>query len=168
MGVDCRYYPPIGARVEAVAEAIGVLLGEPVVRRELSGGGVATLVPSVRYRTHDDMPDYVQVVISREHSFNWHQHSDEFVGRAVLTARSTPTVVALFRRLCDFFGGDVWHADVDEFAVDYSRPAHDPIYPTDGEPWQAFQDELAALPPLTDDEIAAARPFAAYPQEDEP
>jgi hypothetical protein len=78
--------------------------------------------------------------------------------------RSTTFWCAIGKGLVKFFGGKIDYNDCDSKKVDFSKkPFSDRINcPSDGKPWQAFQEKLWNLLPLTSKDFEGFKGKIAY------
>jgi hypothetical protein len=163
MGVNaCLTFSP-GARVDDVADAIGVLAGLPAVTdnkgfRRVAGVTVkSTSVPqSPRILLRGRMVDG-----SRVHEVMFHYEGCG--GRPSIAPPSTAFWVAVCRRLVGFFGGRLDYNDCDSRTAGYRRPCprrrNDP---QDGAAWQKFEREMDGVRPVTVADVARAGKYAYY------
>lgn len=164
MGIDCRIYLPDNVRIKDVADVLGRAAGCPLSTGYARVAGVAVLsIP--------DVPSAAEIQVAPAggcvdgepvHRVTYHFETD---GRGrLLTPPSTPFWVAVARRLVGFFGGVVDYDDSDDCDVDFARPHRANRFncPTDGEDWDSLQGRIAAVPPLSAGELAAAADLAAY------
>lgn len=174
MGCDCRIV--LRAPLADVASAIGILLGKKHTFHPEHGW---IIVDGVNVRGLVDIPECAMIDVDRVGQFMWHY---EFEGSMPgLMPRATARNIALGRALCQTFGGtlqptdrtpkDKWEHYVSPqspfclpagLTPERWVPMSADLYAEAGEAWYARQGRLAALRPLTDDDINAARPLAAY------
>lgn len=175
MGVDCKVTLAPGARLQDVAEVIGIAAGLPSRRWELKTGRnegqfLAVAVDGVSVKGYERMPQLAEISLDGPcvdgetvhgiaYHFEW--SGGEVPGCTGLMPRSTPFWCAVMRRVVDFFGGSIDFNDSDETELDYFAPvAHRAA--ADGRPWQEFQDAIASVEPVTPAEMDEARKWAAY------
>lgn len=170
MGVDCRCYLPAWVRVYDVALVLGILSGLEKSKKPLiSADGWYTEVAGVRVVSGgDSQPQCVWIdcaTVSRPRVGVLYHFEPSYGKGRLLMPRSRPFWIAACRRLVDFFGGELDYNDCDESDIDYTVPAKpwEEISPEDGPAWQALQQRLFDLEPLSEEELAWAQTVAAYP-----
>lgn len=192
MGVDSVLSLPPGTRVGDVAKVLGAAFGldrgmHPFRDRE---GGFFE-VPGAKVKVVENVPTMLWVILSgpgvddparlgvslgiemqageqilwRDRGAYWHYENDraEVAGSPMVCAGSTPHWIAALRRAGEFFGGVLDRNDCDVSLADEVWPPvaeHRPY--SNGDEWQRLQDDMAAVEPLTPDEVADARQWAAY------
>lgn len=179
MSVDCNIALPGRVEVDDVANVIGVLAGLPVRLEPLGEDSIVSRVDGVKIET-SDVHGMVQITLSGEladgeHTHFVYYHFEGTFGRSTyggrryqhegvrsLSPRSTPFWVAIAKRLVDFFGGWVDYDDCDDCDLDYSLPERPNISPHDGKPWEQFHRNVAALKPITKQDMKAAAEWASY------
>ena len=167
MGFDCQYTIPAPARIRDVATVMGALLGCPLKKYELGEGGYSARIDGIVFRSYDDMPECVRIVTPMpigpwdSYEVLYHYEWDEYGNHGIMP-RSRPINIALCIALCDFFGGRIDFNDCDHSDCDYRQPTREDIHATDGQPWNAFQDRILAVKPLTKEDIKRCRDVAAY------
>lgn len=180
MSTNCNIYLPPGVDGQAIAEVAGVLWGLPVRREHLPGGGLATFVDGVHMMSVTDTPIFHLSWTAAppahladgdpDHWCTLHPYSRR-PSRAAqcLSPNSTAAWIAVGRRLVCFFGGALQFRDTDPDDVLHvtraqAQAPYDAagLVPEDGEPWQAWQDAVAALKPVTKRDIEDERGNAAY------
>ncbi len=161
MGVDTRITLPGDVRVDDAATVIGILAGLQKTKREFTGGwSVHAEGMKVSSYTIDGLAPCAHIEFPG-HDLMWHFEVDH--GKRLISPRSTPFWLAVGKALVDFFGGTIDYQDSDATEVDYE--AHTPRLhndPDDDGPWDAFQEAIFALQPLTRNNIKAMREHAAY------
>jgi hypothetical protein len=167
MGIDCRLTLAPNARVQDVASVLGILFGLPCALEPLDGGGVVCQVRGVRVVPAGQIPEMCFIELRAPNGdlvARSNYHFENPGGRRLISARARAETLAAFRRVADFFGGVVDDMDCDDEAANYVAPDRGDAenHPSDGAPWNALQRRMAAVLPLTEDAIAACRPFAAY------
>lgn len=173
MGVDMVISLPANVQIRDVAKAIGKLMGLPSFMEELSGssGGLYVKVDDVEIKTSQAFSDIVSIDIGGKGKSLVDGYDERLFfydfegtsGRRHIRTRSYAVNIALGRRLVDFFGGWVNYCDYND-NKDYVVPdkSDEENCPEDGEPWQAFQDRIHALGPITKAEIKECKQWAAY------
>jgi hypothetical protein len=168
MGVDAKLTLPPGTRIRHVANVAGMLLGQDHEMLPLGHGSKAEFLQlhGVSVLSADSQPDCARIRIEpRWHilwQYEWWTDGAGLPGSPGFMLRSRPEVLALFSRLGEFFGGWLDYRDNDEIECDASWPIPAPINFSDDEQWQAHQDRMSSVQPLTSDEIESFRPYAAY------
>jgi hypothetical protein len=168
MGVDCRLEMPGYVEVRDVAKAIGKLLGCKSIQEEL-GWGRPTRVDGVRVRNSSVVGLAEIDVVTPVLRWLLLYHFQGNGGTRAILMRSRAKHIALLKRLADVFGGTVDFDDCDETRADHVAPERPEKFCFGGDDpdassaaWTAWQDELHAMEPLTEDEIAAFEQYAAY------
>lgn len=174
MGVDCKAKISGDSRVRDVAEVIAILCGGKASMVPLSGCNAQCIKiegVTAKVESCTGAPEMVLIIIKAqdgkriidgetEHQCYYHF---EYGESRLVSARATPFWIAVLTGVARFFGGSVDACDCDDIAADFNfdRPRKSNCE-EDGEPWQAFQNEIAAVKPLTKANIKAAREYAAY------
>lgn len=172
MGVDVKITLAPGARLRDVADVAGIAAGLPGERRRLTSapGAWYLNVPGATVRGFDIVPGMAEITLTgpmvdgqTNHSATYHFEWDggEVAGCTGIISRSNPLWIAVGRRLVDFFGGTIDYDDCDGVDIDYAAPIAYRLA-EDGEPWQAFQQAMSEVEPITADEMAEALTHAAY------
>lgn len=167
MGVGCQLTIPAPARIRDVADVIAGLLGFPVYKIPLGNDGYAARVDGIQFLSYDNMPECSRIITPMPigpwdvYETLYHYEWDE-LGNHGIMPRSRPINIALCIALCDFFGGRIDFNDCDDSDCDYRQPAREDIHATNGQPWNAFQDRILAVRPLTKEDIERYRDVAAY------
>lgn len=81
-------------------------------------------------------------------------------GRGLLPP-STPFWCAVGLKLVSLFGGSIQFRDCSS-DVDFRFPVNPLCGATDGDEWEAWQQEMLAVGPITEGDLRYARTFAAY------
>jgi len=183
MGVDCKVVLPNEARLRDVSQVIALLLGKEGSLEPLGGGrdnSVALRVKGVRTEAIPDMPECVHIRIDdaiageagetrgdRRILYHFEFGTQSEGGRYTVSGRgimpsSTPLNVALCVELAKFFGGRVDFNDCDNEEADFEAPTPLDVSANDGALWNSFQRRMAAVQPLTPEQIAEAYSHAAY------
>lgn len=179
MSIDCAIKLPAYVRISDVATAMGILAGLPVQRRLVASHGyIATARPEGLILTATDTVGVAKIEF-RSPLFGFHHvlyflEADNDDGGREMLPPSTAFWIAMGKRLVDFFGGQVVYRDnisADE-ADDHmykraTKPRKEIVTARDGRVWQALQEELATLTPLTIEEVDAARALCGYPDRQE-
>lgn len=165
MSVNVRIQLPDKARINNVAKVIGIAAGLPAVYHkfddikngyvEVDGIEVSpSSVPQcaeITWREGVDLGDSRYVL----YHFEW---SDG--GRGLLPP-STPFWCAVGLKLVSLFGGSIQFRDCSS-DVDFRFPVNPLCGATDGDEWEAWQQEMLAVGPITEGDLRYARTFAAY------
>lgn len=164
MGSSCDVYLPPATRVEDVAEVIGILAGNKPRKDSIGNDGWAVMVPSVRV-TVTSIPTMVEITFQdsqRENRIATYHFEAGDNGERLLSTGSTPWWCAVAKRLIDFFGGTVTYNDCGSTENDYTQPTRPDIHATDDAPWQAFQQRIFDVTPLTKKEIKVMEKIAGH------
>lgn len=162
MGVDCRVTLPPEVQLIWVVKVIGAAAGCPVREEDrfLRVDGARAQVTSI--------PEMASIVIDRQtvdgeagHYVNYHFEGDDGGGTHVMIPPSTAFWIAVMRKVVDFFGGTIDYNDCDETDVDYLIKGQKNASKTDEE-WNALQDRLHTVKPVTKREWRACDKYAAY------
>lgn len=174
MGIDCKIRLPEDVRVRDVADVVALLAGRPFRWVEQAGGRWIE-VDAVEVRSLGDvLVECAEILIAEgpgvvREKLRVLYHFEPSEGGRLLMPRATAAWVAVGRRLVEFFGGSVDYNDCDGIQEDYrARPPRDDNKPENGVEWNTFQAAKAAVVPLTEAEVAAAVPLAAYGDTREP
>lgn len=168
MGVDTRIRLPEDVRINDVAEAMGILAGLRFEKKDLNHKGEWYVhVPDAEAKP-SNIPEMAYINLKGEmvdgktaHMAFFHYETEE-PGRLV-SVRCTPFWIAIGRRLVEFFGGWIDYSDCDDRRRDYSRKKPRKCNnPSDGKPWQDFQEAMFSLKPITKADIEKCRQWAAY------
>lgn len=167
MGVDARITLPGFVSVVSVADVIGILVGNRKQFGTLPGGHEYVEVEGVEVKGLPTLPGCADIIIKDEtgevsyyvlYHFEW-QHD----GTRGLMPRSRPDWLAIGKGLVDFFGGQIDYSDSDDVDVDYKVPPRTELADlNDGEVFDRTQERLRDLQSLTDADIEAMIPHAAY------
>jgi hypothetical protein len=173
MPVDTNIYLPPSASLNDVVTVMGIAAGLPWEWHDLADGGRFVAVPGAEAKS-TSMPHMAEIVLGgyrmvddeTEHLCTWHWEPDTGPGQEgrLVMCRSTAFWICVARRLVDFFGGWVDYLDEDETEVDYSRPPR--LWAVNRPPgdraqeWNFFQDRLAAVKPITVQELRDADQYA--------
>lgn len=171
MGVDLKCYLPPETRCDDVAKVVGLALGCKGRLEPLGGDAVHLVVEGVSLKPSPaglascavievKAPGGYQHQILFHHEFEAPGYNPEGGPAHVgIIRRSTPLWCGVAKRLVDFFGGSVDFNDHDDsyedFKVERPRPWNNPC---DGEPWERFQREMAAVQPAIHMPEVAAYP----------
>ncbi len=170
MGVDCGINLPDNVRVKDVAYVIGIASGlkvewEPCFPDKnnswlrVPGAEVkaTNIIEMAEVFVRGDLVDGQDV-----HFCYYHFESSD--GGRSLNPRSTAYWLAIAHRLVDFFGGSIDYQDCDDVAVDYDKPGNsrDLNSPEDGDEYWDFYKRLAAIKPITQEELRHYDKLAAY------
>lgn len=172
MGVDCLITVPAWARIDDVATVIGAAAGCKMTLDDIGDRCVSAKAHGARVSTCGanglEACAYIDWLTDqgdhRQGHVMYHFEWENDRGGHGLMPRATPFWVAVGHRLVDFFGGSIVYSDCGDCKWDYAQPWKPiaEIAPSDGKPWTAFQKQLAALKPLTAEEVAAFASVAAY------
>lgn len=156
MGVDCRIYLPPDTRVGDVAKVLGLLAGLPGELKPLGGasGGIYLDVPGAQVKSSEPVPECAAIHFG-DHYVLYHFEGDGpgynpagGPASVIMLPPSTPFWCGIAKGLVEFFGGVVDFNDSDDsdrdLEVERPRPWNNPC---DGEPWDTFQREMAAVKP---------------------
>ena len=176
MGVDTLINTNTRARVKDVADVIGILAGLKPVKepfcQENKGWSTKVDGVSVNNVVSPCIPECCEIYVEAfegtlidgetSHRVLWHWETEDPMSHLIMP-RSTPFWIAVGVRLCKFFGGTIQYNDCDCTGVDLSFEGSVELEGSgDGKRWYALQQAKLDLPPLTMDNIEAARTFAAY------
>lgn len=162
MSVNCRILLSGDVRLQDVATVMGLLAGLPAESRSLEnrGGTYSYVRVSGVGVSGTYSPEMAQILLKgpmvdgdTQHSVYYHFEPSGGVGRALMPV-STAFWIAIGKGLVDFFGGTVDYADCDDVRVNYERPPQGSNCPEDGRVWQAFEDRIKAVQPLTKKDLA--------------
>lgn len=169
MSSVARVLLPDSAGIDEVASVVGRCFGRPVDPDTLTW---QVLGVKIKVGNH---PSYCTIDVMGEGGIHlahltYHNEISYAPGRLVQVGSSCAERIALARRLADFFGGQVDYSDEDADArvfCDYTVPARPwaDNRPRDDDPVarDAFRARIAAVKPLSRQEIHACRPFAVVP-----
>lgn len=188
MGVDCNICLPHTARIDDVATVLATLAGCPgkmVPLNNRHGGSYFVTEGRIELKHYEssgtslasclDVDIYAPPTwslitgttrIGAMWFFDFHAGNSvgglryEHHGRG-FKGRSTGFWIAAARGLIDFFGGWADFNDCDDIEVNYFKQPKPDLAAHDGEPWQAFQNRLAAVKPLTKADLDWAEQFAS-------
>lgn len=161
MGVDCRIYLSSRANVRDVATAIAILLGQKVEKRPLGSDGWHVVVDGVKVYGIENLPECCHIKVA-ERWFLFHFEFGRGSGQRGIMPRSTPSNIALCKRLADFFGGTVAYNDCDSNRADYFVEERFDILGEDDEAFYRKQERFLKIVPLTKGEIAECVRHSAY------
>lgn len=169
MGVDCRWEhnAPLGD----VANAIGILLG---CKRTFEPEHGWVKVEGVKTGHCENQPELARITVTLpgrhvqgvnangtgERAFLWHWESGPEAKRLIMP-RATAANIALMRRLAQTFGGTFERHDCGDAPVERFDAPPD-LHAEDGRGWYDRQARLAALRPLTAEDVEAAQADASY------
>jgi hypothetical protein len=166
MSVSCHVLLPARARINDVAQVMGILAGLKPRREIYVTVSGATVDPS---RCLAPMVEIIlrepegKALIDGAAVHTCYYHFEGRGGKRLLGMPSTDFWTAIAKRLVDFFGGSVDYNDCDEVKIDYEKPTRRVIDAEDGLPWQRFETAKFNVTPLTlEDLVAARRAYAAY------
>lgn len=173
MGVDCRITLPPNVRLADVAKVMGIAAGLPWEKQfagRLPDGLWFVHVPKVRVssgcRGLESCAniEFVGETVDGVSGHHVLYHFEGKDGNRLMLPRSTAFWIAIARRLVDFYGGVIDYADCDDVYDDYAVPFKETALnsPKDGAEWEAHRDRVAAVKPITSDELEACKKFAAY------
>lgn len=169
MSINSLCTLPNDTRADDVVKAIAFLCGAKRIRTDLShGGAVATWadrsevqVEPDRQASHvwvqhtHDMQYFIIHIAPTDCDGEWHQASlflypeENRPNRILVYAGVSKFWHNIDRALVDLFGGEVDDQDCDEVDVDYQkRKPRKTNCPSDGQPWQKFEDAMFDLPVL--------------------
>ncbi len=168
MGVDTRIILPPDARIQDVANVMGIFAGLKPEREILSQGSMYVKVPGVKVAGLETLPECANIILEGDmvdgengHHILWHWEFSENVGH-LLMPRSTAFWIAIGERLVDFFGGDVDYNDCDSIEVDYHRTSDYKNNPSDGDPWNAHQERIWNCKSITYEDMVSVDHHSAY------
>lgn len=148
-------------RLEDVAKVVGILVGHEIRPISEDGKGVVFRVGGVQV-TPSDSPEFA-FIETRVGKVLWvHQIAND--GSRGFYQDSTPLWCAVARAVVDFFGGKMFlQEDEPEVEVPYRFE----VAPVDVSPeWADLQRDIAALEPLSPDEIREMVEKAYFSDED--
>ena len=185
MGVNLNVYLPLDVQDRHVASVLGVLAGLPA-KYETSRGGYgrsygSTEVKGVRV-DHCNLTGMSDIVLTSQtgmvdgegtHFAYFHYCARTSFGKRkivnLLGPPSTAFWIALSRRAVHFLGGLVVYNDCAASLKgnSYRSKRHCPVdrhglIPDDAEPWTRYHKALAALTPITVEDMIGANRYAAY------
>ncbi len=168
MGVDTLIRLPADVRIDDVTTVIGVLSGLPIKKVSLSDGawgvrvdgataeGITNIPSCATIKLHGDLVDGEQ-----DHHVMFHYEPDNDTGRLIMP-RSTAFWISVGRRLIRFFGGTLTYSDCAGGIDERAKKPRKSNNPTDGKPWQDFQQAIVDLKPIEKPELEAADKVASY------
>lgn len=169
MGVNVRIVLPPNVRLRDVGAVLGVAAGlPPLMVRDASSSAMWVVVGGV---TVSSVSGEVEVATIRlngklvdgigTHTVTYHFEGPG--GTRLLCPSSTPFWIACGLRLVEFFGGSVTFQDTYD-TPDRSFPWKPDALncPEDGEEWESLQARIAAVRPVTADELEECAGFAAH------
>lgn len=177
MGVDTRITLHPSARLRDVTDALGILAGLEPELHPLSIGALAVRVPGAVCKSYDGLglAACAQIILTAPegrllvdgdeshyvmYHFEW--EGTEVHGARGLLPPSTPFWVAAGIKLVDFFGGHIDFNDCDTIDVDHVAPPS-ALPAVDGPDWQDYQHAIAAIEPITRDDMIAVADRCGYP-----
>ena len=166
MGSDCHVYLPPATRINDVAEVMGILAGNKPRKEPLGDpeGSWAVRVPTIKAE-NSSVCGCAEITFwdsNKEQRWAFYHFEPSKTGERLLSVRSTGFWIAIGKRLVDFFGGRMTYNDCGMTEDDYQQPHRTDIHESDGEPWQAFQQRIFDVKPLTKKEIKDAAKLSAY------
>jgi hypothetical protein len=178
MGTDCRITLPTQSRIGDVANVMGLLLGKTGELKPLQGGsfhldveGVKTVPSSMAecaFIHIDDAPlGYGEGPASRRimyhYEYHWNSVRDVYTksGHGMQPSCSALNI-AMLVELARFFGGEVDYNDCDAKDTNFRAPTQPDLLVCNGKKWEAFQRRMAAVKPLTKEQIAKYQKYARY------
>lgn len=170
MGVDCKIYLPDNVRIRDVAHVIAISAG---LKPRWGGSGKAKWVEvpvEVRNTSYPSMAEiaiYGDLVDGEKRHFVYYHFECSKDGRQLMP-RSTAFWIAIAHKLVDFFGGTIDYNDCDDVDIDYSKDANSRLVnaPEGNKEWDAFQERLFNVKPITKEELEHYDIFAAYKAEE--
>lgn len=156
MGVDTRIYLPGVVSIEDASNVVGIAAGLHAFRLDLDHHGtwgvrvIGVTVTGIPYLPRCAEIHLVGPMVdgSTKHFVLWHWEGGHGTDR-LLMPRSTPFWQAIGRTLVEFFGGTLDLCDCDDKSDDLVIPNQYPDgLPSDGEPWQAFQEKIFNVRPI--------------------
>ena len=165
MGVNVICTLPADVQVRYAADVIGVLAGLPT-EEDHSCGFLSVSVPGVTVEASSS-PSLAQIMlegqlIDGEEAHMGYWHFEGSGGRRTFNPTSTPFWIALCSKLVDFFGGELVYADCSDSLCDYRVTQRFTCDMDDDAIFEASQERLRTLEPLTSDAIEACENMAAY------
>lgn len=173
MGVDCKIYLPDNVQIHDVARVMGIAAGLPFTKEPIGHEDAWSVKVEGAYIDPSRVVTLANISLSGKlidgefrHDAIYHFEASQ-KGR-LLMPRSTAFWIGIGRRLVDFFGGHVDYNDCDEIYDDYIKIPKSRRHnsPQDGKPWQKFQQRIAEVKPLTQEELIAFDIFASYKMKD--
>ena len=169
MGVDALIKLPPDVRIDDVAKVIGVLAGLPIEKQPLDANGtwcirvngakaegILNIASCATIKIHGKLVDGEE-----DHHVMFHYEPDDGIDRLIMP-RSTAFWISIGKRLIQFFGGKLTYSDCVGGIDEQAEKPRQSNNPTDGKPWQDFQQEIADLKPITKPELKAANKVASY------
>jgi hypothetical protein len=165
MGVGTYAILPEHVRLTDVADVVAIRAGLPFERQAFeSGEGTTVWVHGVNVRGHAEVPAMATIELrgpmvdgEHAHTCTFHFENDYGAGgRLLVSQAATPFWQAVLRGVVDVFGGTVDYEDTDNIQVDYGSPGlYNVLWnANDGDAWEAKMDAVAAVKPLTKDDLA--------------
>ena len=185
MGVDTKVLLSGDVQIREVGKVLAILAGLPKNRRvldERSNPGawyvditdISKTTPRLTYHSVDGVPSMVEIILKgkmvdgeESHIVSYHFEPSDGKrehGMRLLYPRSTPFWCAIGKELVKFFGGWIDYNDCDLTEVDF-RARYPKLRncPSEGKPWQAFQQKMWNLQPITVKDMQAVRKLTGYP-----
>ena len=174
MGTDCRIWMPPDARLDDVANVIGILVGCKPEWND-SEKELYLRVPGVTVKGNEypGLATCSNIDIESESLLNlcdykrlhvmWHWEPGEFcLGYHLLMPRSTALWLAIGNALINFFGGAIDYNDCDSVEIDNMVYCQYKNNPTDGKAWDDHQHRMFNIRPLDKSDILKWKQHAAY------
>lgn len=165
MSVDCHVYLPAPARVDDVAEVLGLLFGCPMVAEQRKNF-LYEYVPGARVVVCPEIVTMVSIYVEPPNTArarHWFYHFEgDALGRHLLSQRARPSSIAAGVALVDFFGGVVDMNDCDDEHNDYSAPAREDIHAVSDPEYHNLRHRMREVQPLTKQDLDQYRARAAY------
>lgn len=161
MGVDTVIRLTPQAQVGNVAEAIGILLGEPwkweAQHRWLE-------VENVKVKGNEDMPETASIFIGNPIKLTWWYCFECSYGNwRAMYPRSDARAIAIGRALVGLFGGEVDYQAYDSSHCDYRKPAPSWLLGKySDKKFHAKYTAMSELKPLTIEDLHKVASYAAY------
>ena len=176
MGVDTRIELPSEVCVRHVADAIGILLGCPKFQTMLSGSGqnkfMVVRVDGIKIEHIGSLPECVNINLTcpkapKEAKFgndvrSFLYHFEFGKGKRGLMPRAHPANIALGVELVKLFGGSVDFIDCDNIESDFQAPMAKWLDTDQDSNFDAMQEALWNLEPLTAAQIREYDSKASY------
>ena len=176
MGTNAVVKLPAGTRMGDVANVVGILLG---CEKEWFESGNARWIrvkrveekcsqsiPELAYIDIDltglDNPVAVAIRESDGDTYEMSYHFEGGHGGPSINPKATAAKIALCKAVVQFFGGEANYNDCDSVDINVQVDGRNPIAPSDGKPWDDFQQALDNLKPLTANNMKAVGRWAAY------
>lgn len=162
MGVNVVIQLPDRARLGDVATVIGIAAGLPYRYESLRDSATYYVSVDEIKTSSSSMPECARITWGKGDNLKhvlYHFEGED--GGRELSPPSTPFWCAVGVKLVTLFGGSFRYSD--------SKSQSDLVVPTNplcgasgGEEWEAWQQAMMAVKPITDEDLKEAAKFAAY------